>query len=147
MKPYFSVKRDRYAEIMVPGLYTLKVDVLKLRQQATATFVVPEMMVSRGQARQLQRAIDMALNFAEKAGADVKGGKGGRVPSEFNDGYWWFFADKQGSYKVAYDGRVYLPYTVCDAVRLRRIHKLVGEALAVEWKQMLSIRRLFGGWL
>lgn len=130
MKPYFKVKQQRHAVIGFPGQYVLTVDVTKNGRNYEANFIVPEMTLTRSQARAFVKACDMAVNFSQKAGAEGKGGAGGSVPHEFNDGRDWFWADKEGSYRVSCDDSlIYVPATVVAAPRMRRIKKLVQEAI------------------
>ena len=147
MKPYFSVKSERHAVIMIPGNYRLKIDVKKTGADYKATFIVPLMLLTRSQARAFVKACEMALNFATKAsGEDLKrGGGGGRVPYEFNDGKHWFYFGRDGR-KMSYDGQYYdVPGGTVAAPELRRYRKVVGEAVKFKISRLWR-KFIVGGW-
>lgn len=148
MKPYWSSQNV----IAIPGAYTIRMDVTKIsRENSVAAFVLPAMKLTRVQGRQLERAIEMLLKRAGQRGVNVGGvGGGGRVPIEpMNDGRTWFYADKQGSYKLSFDGKyIYVPALTADPAMLARVRKLVSEAVHYRVPRLLrfAYNVYLGGW-
>lgn len=84
--------------------------------------------IGKNVARQFSTSVDKVLNFFD----EKKGGGGGFVKvSPWNDGKKEFWADLTGEYFITLDteGMIHIPGGMFSAAMLRRIKKLVGEAV------------------
>ena len=83
------------------------------------------LIVRRREARKTVRAMTMLLNFARV----IKRGGGGRVATEYNDGFQWFYANR--NYKIGVSGGYFhIPaFTGIGAAEFRRIRKCLGTVI------------------
>ena len=143
-KPYFAPKYQYYAVIHFIGGHTI---VANLRDQNP--FTIQTMALTKLEARYFIYCIEKMINFAEKAGLSAKGGGGGRVPHEYNDGKHWWWSSNRGDYKVAFDGLYRIPGGQFTPAMLRRIGKMVGEAIRYNPRTDKSLMRKYrtGKWM
>ena len=127
MKPLVFKTKD-HVRIFIPTYtgtaVTIYVRAQKTGRETIATFEQTEADLEIHEARTLIKGMEKALAYGK-----ARGGKGGRVPSEFNDNTWWFYANSD--YKVGLrNHRILVPAlgNVYGPV-YRRILKAVGEAV------------------
>lgn len=146
-KPYFELKQDRFAQVVVPGtniVLTADIDHFGGGAASIASIRFMGDEITRSQARTLMKAIEMMGNHLRQVGVDVPKGHGGGVKWTYNDGDYAFFFGGVPSRSVVSNGHtLWIQGGELDPASLMRMWKVIKACLDVITKkqQPASVKR------
>ena len=149
-KPYFEVKQDKFAQVVVPGTsIVLTADIEHFGGGAASIASVRFMgdEITRSQARTYMKAVEMMANHLRQVGVDIPKGHGGGVKWAFNDGEFIFFFGSVKSRQITSNGHtLWIPGGEYDPATLMRSWKVVKACLDTITKKAAVSKRPAMSW-
>jgi len=133
MRAQWITKGKYIGKIGIDNTFTIEGHRLSKAITVSGVTYLSTLVLSKPEARAFITACDGILTYMRSN----KQGGGGRVPYEYNDELHQFYADREGSYRVTMSDNaiIYIPAGVFNDAMIRRIKKLVGEAVRLNVKK------------